>query len=175
MQRAPQPGVTERLEGGGSSCTRINSRVRRISRAMHLHQRHKVPQTPSQAAPHVPGGGCFQGGEKSGFLAPLNLPEVRAKSAQCLLLGPPNSTPKALRGVRCWVRCRVRCGIRCGDQCGCLLDPLLQNPYQSWWHGTGQAALSYLSGPLIYWAAEINLGSVLLWTLPSQAPSPWRP
>lgn len=147
LQRAPQPGVTERLEGGGSSCTRINSRVRRISRAMHLHQRHKVPQTPTQAALHLPGGGCFQGDEKSGFPASLNLPEFLAKSGQCLLLGPPNSTPKVLRGVRWWVRCRVRCGNGCGDQCGCPLDPLLQNLYHSWWHGTGRAALSCSVAP----------------------------
>lgn len=150
LQRAPQPGVTERLEGGGSSCTRINSRVRQISRAMHLHQRDEVHQTPTQAASHLPGGGCFQGGEKSDFLAPLDLPEVLAKSGQCLLLGPPNSTPRVLHGVRCCVRCRVQCGVRCGDQCGCPLDPLLQNPYHSWWHGTGRAALSCLSGPFTY-------------------------
>lgn len=74
MQRAPQPGVTECLEGGGSSCCRINSRAQQIREAMHHHQRHKYPK--------------LQLGQPHTSL------EVPVQSAQHPLLGPPNRDPE---------------------------------------------------------------------------------
>lgn len=106
LQGAPQPGVTERLEGGGSSCTRIDSRVWRISRAMHHHQSRKAPHSLTLGSSAPPGRRLLLGRREERLPSPSPLLEVPAQGGQCPLLGSPNSTT----GVQCGVRCVVWCG-----------------------------------------------------------------